>query len=309
MFSSSILVNYIKKNNYIKLVQLKHLFRDYSDNLNNSLLMISIIYNASNPIIDLFLKDDITKQNNMKQTALMLSVMKYKNNLIKKLVVEEHGMKDNSNKTALIYAVLYKNIKAIDILTSYQSELRNIDINYFSSLMYSVFSNNYKIIKKIIQYENCLQDKYGNTALMLYVNKIDVLNKNILLLLSKYESGIINDKNQFAIDLLINKNPSNKYIYYLYKKEIDPLFNNKNYNIKDLIKNIYLYKKDILKLQCMNFYQKINNSSNTCCICLTNNADIIFNVCSHNIICEQCLQNYTLKYKICPLCKLELFIE
>jgi len=195
------LFEYIKKNNQIDL--------DIYDENYNYFIQYLVLYNEYDLIKyileNMNIRLDILDSDGR---SILYNPIKYNYYPLLEILIEYDkknigvnilDIKDNSNYTAIHYAIMYDNLKALLLLYKHQNKEYNISIDI---------------------YELCFE--YKRTNLLLYLLEHEISKKNDI-------DNFINDKGESILRIAINNNNSKVIQYIINNSE----FLNQIINIKD----------------------------------------------------------------------------
>lgn len=248
MENHKILFDLLKENKYDEFK--KYINQDKSIDVNvrdetgNYLLTYAIIKNNIE-IVKLLLSKgcriDITDQEGR---SILYLPIKYSYNEIVNLLIDNNKqtigisiieVKDVKNNIALHYAIVYKNMNAINILLNAKSNPNTIDENGNNSLHLAIYTKKYEIVKLIVDFDVNINAKtaIGENALHIAIN---YQLENIVKLL--IDNGIDVNSQDYH-----NEITALTYAVNLNNKNIAKILlqNNANPNIQDFIGNTAIH--------------------------------------------------------------------
>lgn len=163
--------------------------------------LMKAIFRGKKEIVKLLVdaQCDLNAQSKDGRTALMWAIYKNSEDIVSFLLGKnvDLDVQDEDGYTALMYAIRGNNENIIRLILSKNLMFGIFDEEGKTALMHSVSYSNYNIVKLIVELDNeniDVQDKYGNTALILALkgNKTDIANLLI------FNGANVNISNQFG---------------------------------------------------------------------------------------------------------------
>lgn len=231
---------------FIKIIETKDPNFDINtrDDQQNYFLSYAVIFNKYDVIkilLDNGAKIDIF--DNEEHSILYIPIKLAYNDVLELILVANDttigisiiDIKDNTNKIPLHYAIMFKNIKAIELLLKYNSNVNIVDKHGYNALHLSIFSRSIEICEYILNNITNINAKCntGETVLHLACNL--QLNEIIKLLL-KHNVNINAQDYTHEVTAL-------QYCVQLNNVEIVKLLlnNNADVNIQDITGNTVLH--------------------------------------------------------------------
>lgn len=147
--------------------------------------LMKAIFRDNKKVVKLLIdaKCNLNMQSKDGRTALMWAIYENSEDIVSFLLGKnvDVNVQDEDGCTALTYAIRSNNESIIRLILSKKPSFDVLDKEGKTILMHSVSYSNYNIVKLIVELDSeniDVQDKYGNTALILALkgNKIDIAN-------------------------------------------------------------------------------------------------------------------------------------
>lgn len=178
------------------------------------------------------------------EISILAITIFYSYNEVLKLLLETNkniigvnliNYRDKNNKTPIHYAIMVKNIIAIDLLLEYDANVDIVDKDKYNALFYAVKSRNLNICKKIMQYTSNINAKCNTGENVLHI----ACNFQL------YEIAELLIKNNITVNIhdIINEITPLHYCVLLNNTKLVNLLltNNANPNLQDIYGNTPLH--------------------------------------------------------------------